>query len=114
VPGSELYLEIGHVKAPYDAILDAGVARLRAVLLVVVTTVLGMLPAGHRRVLRRHGGDHYVRPGVGAARLTIIAVPVLVRDLLQGARGAGCHDALNLAHGGAMLTKLRCNTRYAS
>ncbi len=40
----ELYLELGHGKPPYDAILDAGVARLRPVLLVAVTTVLGMIP----------------------------------------------------------------------
>jgi multidrug efflux pump subunit AcrB len=31
-------------KAPYPAILDAGVSRLRPVLLVAVTTVLGMIP----------------------------------------------------------------------
>jgi multidrug efflux pump subunit AcrB len=40
----ELYLELGHGKRPYDAILDAGVARLRPVLLVAVTTILGMIP----------------------------------------------------------------------
>jgi len=40
----ELYLEIGRGKPAYDAILDAGVARLRPVLLVAVTTILGMIP----------------------------------------------------------------------
>lgn len=40
----ELYLEIGRGKPAYNAILDAGVARLRPVLLVAVTTILGMIP----------------------------------------------------------------------
>ena len=40
----ELYLEIGRGKPAYDAILDAGVARVRPVLLVAVTTILGMIP----------------------------------------------------------------------
>jgi len=72
----ELYLEIGRGKAPYDAILDAGVARLRPVLLVVVTTVLGMIPLvtdaffGAMAVTIMFGL-------VGAAMLTMLVVPVL-------------------------------------
>ena len=72
----ELYLEIGRGKAPYDAILVAGVARLRPVLLVVVTTVLGMMPLvtdaffGAMAVTIMFGL-------VGAAMLTMIVVPVL-------------------------------------
>ena len=31
-------------KAPYQAILDGGVSKLRPVCMVVVTTVLGMIP----------------------------------------------------------------------
>ena len=40
----ELYLDLGRGKPPYQAMLDAAVARLRPVLLVAVTTVLGMIP----------------------------------------------------------------------
>ncbi|HEY6374118.1 MAG TPA: efflux RND transporter permease subunit [Edaphobacter sp.] len=40
----EIFLQIHHGKEPYAAILQAGVSRLRPVLLVVVTTVLGMIP----------------------------------------------------------------------
>ena len=31
-------------KPPYQAILDGGASKLRAILLIVVTTVLGMIP----------------------------------------------------------------------
>jgi len=78
----ELYLEIGRGKAPYDAILDAGVARLRPVLLVVVTTVLGMIPLvtdaffGAMAVTIMFGL-------VGAAMLTMIVVPVLYAIIYQ-------------------------------
>jgi multidrug efflux pump subunit AcrB len=40
----EIYTQRGGGKAPYRAILDASVSRLRPVLLVAVTTVLGMIP----------------------------------------------------------------------
>src|SRR6516164_9478974 len=40
----EIYTQLGEGKAPYTALLDAGVSRLRPVLLVAVTTVLGMIP----------------------------------------------------------------------
>jgi multidrug efflux pump subunit AcrB len=40
----EIYTQRGEGKAAYPAILDAGVSRLRPVLLVAVTTVLGMIP----------------------------------------------------------------------
>jgi multidrug efflux pump subunit AcrB len=39
----EIYTQ-REIKPPYAAILDAGVSRLRPVLLVAVTTVLGMIP----------------------------------------------------------------------
>ncbi len=40
----EIYTQRGGGKAPYRAVLDASVSRLRPVLLVAVTTVLGMIP----------------------------------------------------------------------
>ena len=40
----EIYTQRGLGKAPYRAILDASVSRLRPVLLVAITTVLGMIP----------------------------------------------------------------------
>jgi multidrug efflux pump subunit AcrB len=40
----EIYTQLGEGKAPYQAILDASVSRLRPVMLVAVTTVLGMIP----------------------------------------------------------------------
>ena len=40
----EIYTQLGEGKTQYLAILDAGVSRLRPVLLVAVTTVLGMIP----------------------------------------------------------------------
>jgi multidrug efflux pump subunit AcrB len=40
----EIYTQRDEGKTPYQAILDAGVSRLRPVLLVAVTTVLGMIP----------------------------------------------------------------------
>jgi multidrug efflux pump subunit AcrB len=40
----EIYTQRGEGKAPHRAILDASVSRLRPVLLVAVTTVLGMIP----------------------------------------------------------------------
>ena len=40
----EIYTQLGEGKAPYPAVLDASVSRLRPVLLVAVTTVLGMIP----------------------------------------------------------------------
>ena len=46
---------------PYQALLDGGTAKMRPVCMVVLTTVLGMIPAGDGPVLRRHGGVHHVR-----------------------------------------------------
>lgn len=72
----ELYLEIGRGKTPYDAILAAGVARLRPVLLVAGTTILGMIPLvqdaffGAMAVTIMFGL-------AGACVLTMIVVPVL-------------------------------------
>jgi multidrug efflux pump subunit AcrB len=40
----EIYTQRGLGKAPYHAIVDASVSRLRPVLLVAITTVLGMIP----------------------------------------------------------------------
>ena len=40
----EVYTQLDEGKTPYTALLDAGVSRLRPVLLVAVTTVLGMIP----------------------------------------------------------------------
>jgi multidrug efflux pump subunit AcrB len=40
----EIYTQLDHGKTPYLATLDASVSRLRPVLLVAVTTVLGMIP----------------------------------------------------------------------
>ena len=40
----EVHTHLGEGKTPYLAILDASVSRLRPVLLVAVTTVLGMIP----------------------------------------------------------------------
>jgi multidrug efflux pump subunit AcrB len=40
----EIYTQLGEGKAPYQAIVDASVSRLRPVMLVAVTTVLGMIP----------------------------------------------------------------------
>ena len=40
----EVYTQRDEGKTPYVALLDAGVSRLRPVLLVAVTTVLGMIP----------------------------------------------------------------------
>ena len=40
----EIYTQRGEGKAPYQAIVDASVSRLRPVMLVAVTTVLGMIP----------------------------------------------------------------------
>ena len=40
----EIYTQLGEGKAPYLAVVDASVSRLRPVMLVAVTTVLGMIP----------------------------------------------------------------------
>jgi multidrug efflux pump subunit AcrB len=40
----EVYTQLGEGKPPYMAVVDASVSRLRPVLLVAVTTVLGMIP----------------------------------------------------------------------
>lgn len=40
----EIDLEIREGKAPYDAIVDSGVSRLRPVMMAAATTVLGMIP----------------------------------------------------------------------
>ncbi len=72
----ELYLEIGRGKSPHEAILTAGVARLRPVLLVAGTTILGMIPLlqdaffGAMAVTIMFGL-------AGACVLTMIVVPVL-------------------------------------
>jgi multidrug efflux pump subunit AcrB len=41
---SKIRREIGKGKAPYQAILDGGTAKVRPVCMVVITTVLGMIP----------------------------------------------------------------------
>jgi multidrug efflux pump subunit AcrB len=41
---SKVRVEIGKGKAPYQAILDGGTAKMRPVCMVVITTVLGMIP----------------------------------------------------------------------
>jgi multidrug efflux pump subunit AcrB len=41
---SRIKTAIGEGKSPYHAILDAGVKKLRPVLMVAITTVLGMIP----------------------------------------------------------------------
>ena len=72
----ELYIEMGHGKGAYEAILDASVARLRPVLLVAVTTVLGMIPL----VTDAFFGAMAVTIMFGlafACVLTMIVVPVL-------------------------------------
>lgn len=72
----EVYLEIGKGKTPYAAILDAGVARLRPVLLVAVTTILGMIPL----VTDAFFGAMAVTIMFGlafACVLTMIVVPIL-------------------------------------
>jgi len=72
----ELYIEMGQGKAPYQAILDASVSRLRPVLLVAVTTVLGMIPL----VQDAFFGAMAVTIMFGlafACVLTMIVVPVL-------------------------------------
>ncbi len=72
----ELYLEKGKGKPPYQALLDASVARLRPVLLVAVTTVLGMIPL----VTDAFFGAMAVTIMFGlsfACVLTMIVVPVL-------------------------------------
>jgi multidrug efflux pump subunit AcrB len=72
----ELYLEIGRGKSPYEAILAAGVARLRPVLLVAGRTILGMIPLvndaffGAMAVTIMFGL-------AGACALTMLVVPVL-------------------------------------
>jgi len=40
----EVNTKLGENKSPYEALVDASVSRLRPVLLVAVTTVLGMIP----------------------------------------------------------------------
>jgi multidrug efflux pump subunit AcrB len=40
----EIFTQRGEGKAPYQAVVDASVSRLRPVMLVAVTTVLGMIP----------------------------------------------------------------------
>jgi len=72
----ELYIEMGQGKAPYQAILDASVSRLRPVLLVAVTTVLDMIPL----VQDAFFGAMAVTIMFGlafACVLTMIVVPVL-------------------------------------
>ena len=72
----ELYLELGRGKTPYQAMLDAAVARLRPVLLVAVTTVLGMIPLVNDAFF----GAMAVTIMFGlsfACVLTMIVVPVL-------------------------------------
>jgi multidrug efflux pump subunit AcrB len=72
----EFYILMDQGMEPYPAILQAGVNRLRPVLLVVITTVLGMIPllldpffAGMAAVIMF---------GLAfAAVLTMIFVPVL-------------------------------------
>ncbi len=58
---SKILTEIDKGKAPYQAILDGGVSKMRPVCMVVLTTVLGIDPAVDGPVLRRDGGVHHVR-----------------------------------------------------
>ena len=41
---SKILTEIDKGKAPYQAILDGGISKMRPVCMVVITTVLGMIP----------------------------------------------------------------------
>src|SRR5262249_4946831 len=41
---SKVLSEIDKGKAPYQALLDGGTAKMRPVCMVVITTVLGMIP----------------------------------------------------------------------
>jgi multidrug efflux pump subunit AcrB len=41
---SKIFTETEQGKAPYEAILDGGVAKMRPVCMVALTTVLGMIP----------------------------------------------------------------------
>jgi multidrug efflux pump subunit AcrB len=72
----EIFLQIHHGKEPYAAILQAGVSRLRPVLLVVVTTVLGMIPLLMDPFFSNMAA--VIMFGLAfAAVLTMIVVPVL-------------------------------------
>jgi multidrug efflux pump subunit AcrB len=72
----EIFLQIHQGKEPYAAILQAGVSRLRPVLLVVVTTVLGMIPLLMDPFFSNMAA--VIMFGLAfAAVLTMIVVPVL-------------------------------------
>jgi len=72
----EIFLQIHQGKEPYAAILQAGVSRLRPVLLVVVTTVLGMIPLLLDPFFSNMAA--VIMFGLAfAAVLTMIVVPVL-------------------------------------
>ena len=60
----EIYIQIDEGKEPYPAILQAGVSRLRPVLLVVVTTVLGMIPLLLDPFFAGDGRGHHVWTGL--------------------------------------------------
>ena len=72
----EIFLQIHQGKEPYAAILQAGVSRLRPVLLVVLTTVLGMIPLLLDPFFSNMAA--VIMFGLAfAAVLTMIVVPVL-------------------------------------
>jgi multidrug efflux pump subunit AcrB len=72
----EIFLQIHEGKEPYAAVLQAGIHRLRPVLLVVVTSVLGMIPLLLDPFFS--GMAAVIMFGLAfAAVLTMIVVPVL-------------------------------------
>jgi multidrug efflux pump subunit AcrB len=81
-------------KAPYLAILDAGVSRLRPVLLVAVTTVLGMIPLLQDPFFVAMAAT--IMFGLAfACVLTMIVVPVLYAIFFR------VHENVSLAPGPA-------------
>jgi len=60
----EIDQEIAAGKAPYEAILDSGVSRMRPVVLAAGTTILGLILLLTECLLRQHGDHHDGRPGL--------------------------------------------------
>ena len=60
----EIRLQINSGKAPWNAVVDASVSRVRPVSMAALTTVLGLDPAALRRVLRGDGRDGDGGPAV--------------------------------------------------
>ena len=88
---SKIGNEIEKGKAPYQAILDGCTSKLRPVCMVVLTTVLGMIPAADRPVLRGYGRVHHLRSVV--RRYSVLARNAGgVRDVLRHSRRR-CYDA---------------------